>query len=96
VLAPWVKLQAVLQGMLQAAGPVDCYYKVLTGRVVERKFKACWPSFIGVLFLDPCFRCFLDVLILVPRRFLKRFIPGFSFLAFGSWALLVVVLEILD
>jgi len=36
---------------------------------------------LGVLFLDPCFGRFLGVLILVPRRFLKRFIPGFSFLA---------------
>jgi hypothetical protein len=32
---------------------------------------------------------FLDVLILVPGRYLKRFISGFSFLVFGSWALLV-------
>jgi hypothetical protein len=32
VLQPWAKLQA----MLQAAGPVGCCYKVLTGRVVER------------------------------------------------------------
>jgi hypothetical protein len=32
---------------------------------------------------------FLGVLILVPRRYLiKRFVPGFSFLLFGSWALL--------
>lgn len=43
---------------------------------------------------------FLDVLILVPRRFLKRFVLGFSFLAFlflafGSWALLLVELEVL-
>jgi hypothetical protein len=33
---------------------------------------------------------FLGVLILVPGRYLiKRFAPGFSFLVFGSWALLV-------
>ena len=32
---------------------------------------------------------FLGVLILVPGRYLKRFVPGFSFLVFGSWALLV-------
>ena len=32
---------------------------------------------------------FLGVLILVPGRYLiKRFVPGFSFLVFGSWALL--------
>jgi len=33
---------------------------------------------------------FLGVLILVPGRYLKRFVPGFSFLVFGSWALLVL------
>jgi hypothetical protein len=38
---------------------------------------------------------FLGVLILVPGRYLKCFVPGFSFLAFsflvfGSWALLVL------
>jgi len=34
---------------------------------------------------------FLGVLILVPGRYLiKRFVPGFSFLLFGSWALLVL------
>jgi hypothetical protein len=33
---------------------------------------------------------FLGVLILVPGRYLiKRFAPGFSFLVFGSWALLI-------
>jgi len=32
---------------------------------------------------------FLGVLTLVPGRYLKRFVPGFSFLVFGSWALLV-------
>jgi hypothetical protein len=31
---------------------------------------------------------FLCVLIL-PGRYLKYFVPGFSFLVFGSWALLV-------
>jgi hypothetical protein len=35
---------AILQGILQAAGPVACYYKVLTGRFVT-----------GSLFLDPRF-----------------------------------------
>ncbi len=35
---------------------------------------------------------FPGVLILVPRRYLKCFVPGFSFLVFGSWALLVRVL----
>jgi len=39
---------------------------------------------------------FLGVLILVPGRYLKCFVPGFSFLVFGSWSLLVVVLEVLD
>ena len=34
----------------------------------------------GSSFLDPCFGRFLGMLILVPGRFLKRFIPGFSFL----------------
>jgi hypothetical protein len=38
---------------------------------------------------------FLDVLILVPRRFLKRFVPGFLFLTFGPWTLILVVLEFL-
>ena len=61
----------------------------------EREFRACWPSILGVLFLDPrpwilVFGHFLGVLILAPKRFLKRFIPGFSFLAFGSWALPVL------
>ena len=32
---------------------------------------------------------FLGVLILVPGRYLNRFVPGFSFLVFGSSALLV-------
>jgi hypothetical protein len=35
------------------------------------------------------FERFLAVLILVPGRYLKRFVPGFSFLVFGSWASLV-------
>jgi hypothetical protein len=43
---------------------------------------------------------FLGVLIFVPGRYLKRFVPGFSFLAFsflvfGSWALLVWALLVL-
>jgi len=43
---------------------------------------------------------FPGVLILVPRRLLKCFVLGFSFLAFlflafGSWALLLVELEVL-
>ena len=38
---------------------------------------------------------FLSVLILVPGRYLKRFVPGFSFLVFGSWALLVRALLVL-
>ena len=38
---------------------------------------------------------FLGVLILVPGRYLKRFVPGFSFLVFGSWALLVSALLVL-
>jgi hypothetical protein len=33
---------------------------------------------------------FLGVLILIPGRYRKRFVPGFSFLVFGSWALLVL------
>jgi hypothetical protein len=56
VLEPWAKLQAMLQamlqGILQGAGPVGYCYKVLTGRVVERELRACWPSFLDVLFLD--------------------------------------------
>jgi len=44
VLAPWAKLQAMLQGILQGAGPVGCYYKVLTGRA--------GPRLLGVLLLD--------------------------------------------
>ena len=32
---------------------------------------------------------FLGVLVLFPGYYLKRFIPGFLFLVFGSWALLV-------
>ena len=38
---------------------------------------------------------FLGVLILVPGRYLKYFVPGFSFLVFGSWALLVRALLVL-
>jgi hypothetical protein len=42
---------------------------------------------------DRCFWAFpgrfLGVLILVPGGYLKYFVPGFSFLVFGSWALLV-------
>ena len=38
---------------------------------------------------------FLGVLILVPGRYLKRFVPGFSFLVFGPWALLVRALLVL-
>jgi hypothetical protein len=73
--------------MLQGPGPLGYYYKVLTRRIVEREFKACWPSLLGVLFLnilllDPC------SWILVPH-------VVFSFLAFRSWALLLVVLEVL-
>jgi hypothetical protein len=57
---------------------------MLTGCVDERKFTACWPSFLGVLFLD--------ILLLNPRSWIL--VPDvlfsflmFSFLAFGSWAL---------
>ena len=56
MLEPWAKLQAMLQGILQGVGPVGCCYKVLTGRVVEREFRACGPrfwAFPGCLFLDP-------------------------------------------
>ena len=55
MLGPWAKLQAMLQGILQGAGPVGCYHKVLTGCVIEREFRACWPLFLGVLFLDVLF-----------------------------------------
>ena len=48
MLEPWAKLQAMLQGILQGAGPVGCCYKVLTGRVVERELRAGGPSFLGV------------------------------------------------
>jgi hypothetical protein len=34
MLAPGAILQAMLQGILQGAGPVGCYYKVLTRRFV--------------------------------------------------------------
>ena len=44
----------------------------------EREFRACWPLFLGVSWI-------LGVLILVPGRYLKRFVPGFSFLASRSW-----------
>ena len=63
--------------MLQAAGPVGYYYKVLTGRVVEREFRACWPLFLGVSW-----------------AFRSSFL-AFSFLVFGSWALLVRALLVL-
>ena len=51
MLEPWAKLQAMLQGILQGAGPVGCCYKALIGRVVESEFRACWLSFLGVLLL---------------------------------------------
>jgi hypothetical protein len=92
-----VKLQAMLQGTLQGAGPVGCCFKVLSVRVVEREFRACWPLFLGVFFLD--------ILLLNPRSwilvpsvlflFLAFSFLVFSFLAFGSWALLLVVLKVL-
>jgi hypothetical protein len=44
----------------------------------EREFRACWPLFLGVL-------------ILVPGRYLKRFVPGFTFLAFSFLAFLFLV-----
>ena len=44
MLAAWAILQAMLQGILQAAGPIGYYYKVLTGRFVS-----------GSSFLGPCF-----------------------------------------
>jgi hypothetical protein len=52
-LAPWAELQAMLQGMLQAAGPVSYYYKVLTGRFAAVRFVAsplfwAFPSWILV------------------------------------------------
>jgi hypothetical protein len=55
VRAPGAILQAMLQGILQGAGPVGCYYEVLTGRFV-----------LEVLFLDPrfcilVFERFLDI-----------------------------------
>jgi hypothetical protein len=64
VLAPWAKLQAVLQGILQGAGPVGCYYKVikvLTGRVIEREVQGVLLNaslgrlalVLGISFLDP-------------------------------------------
>jgi hypothetical protein len=39
--------------------------------------------------LTVVFGRFLGVLILVSGRYLKCFVSGFSFLVFGSWALLV-------
>jgi hypothetical protein len=73
VLEPWAKLQA----MLQAAGPVGYYYKMLTGRFAT-----------GSSFLDPRFGRFLGILILVlvpGSSFLT-----FLLLAFLSWALRVL------
>ena len=67
MLAPWAKLQAVLQGILQGAGPVGCYYKVikvLTGRVIEREVQ-------GVLLNASLGRA-------GPR--FRHFVPGSSFL----------------
>jgi hypothetical protein len=67
VLAPWAKLQAMLQGILQGAGPVGCCYKVLTGRTVERVhgvLALVLGRFIpgrfvpGSSVLDPCFWAF--------------------------------------
>jgi hypothetical protein len=53
----------------------------------EREFRALLALVLGVLFLDPrSWILVLDVLSL----FL-----AFSFLAFGPWALLLVVLEVL-
>jgi hypothetical protein len=55
-------------------------FYLLEGTRGEREFRVCWPLFLGVSWA---------FLILVPERYLKHFIPGFSFLVFGSWALLV-------
>jgi hypothetical protein len=76
-------LQAVLQVMLQGAGPVGYYLKVLKG-VVSAGYYTCRAF---------CYR------VLVPGRFIpgrfvsgsfvsESFVPGrFLFLEFGSWAL---------
>ena len=47
MLELWANLQAMLQGILQGAGPVGYYYKVLTGRIVKRKFRALLALVFG-------------------------------------------------
>ena len=73
MLAPWAKLQAMLQGILQGAGPVGYCYKVLTGRAGPRFWAflgrfAPKSSFLGVLLLD--------ILFLDPRSWSSRPLPG--------------------
>ena len=73
MLGPGGTLQAILQGMLQRAGPVAYYPKVLKGRCVCWRFayRAFYnwvlvpgSSFFDVLFLG---HLFLGVLFLDPR-----------------------------
>jgi hypothetical protein len=78
-------LQAILQAMLQGAGPVVYYLKVLKGIISAG---CCARCLVGVLFLDP--RSWILWLLLRGR-----FVPGSSFLdivvtaswAFCSWIL---------
>jgi hypothetical protein len=75
VLEPWAKLQGMLQGILQGAGPIGYCYKVLTG-VLALVFGRFVPGYfvLGSSFLDPHFGRFV----------VGHFIAGSSFLGV-SW-----------
>jgi hypothetical protein len=89
-------LQAILQAMLQGAGPVGYCLKVLKGIISAG---CCARYLVGVLFLDP--RSWILWLLLCGRFVPGRFIPGSSFLdiilaacwAFCSWILVTAGTE---
>ena len=54
-----------------------------------------WTNFIGNAFPHSLHSKPSEIYQSLPGRYLKRFVPGFSFLVFGSWALLVRALLVL-
>jgi hypothetical protein len=81
VLAAGAILQAVVQDMLQGAGPVDYYPEVLKGVLLTERFVS------GFSFLGPCsWPSFLGVLLL------GILLPSVLFLDTRSWALVSGVL----
>ncbi|PMD15274.1 hypothetical protein NA56DRAFT_349943 [Hyaloscypha hepaticicola] len=90
-------LQAILQAMLQEAGPVGYCLNVLKGIISAGCCARCLLGvlFLGVLFLDP--RSLVLYLLLVgrfiPRSWIlylllaRRFVPGSSFRSWHCWLL---------